>query len=359
CLFLLPFTAASTPVSENVSTTEQPPVIRSDIDCNSDTISLHVPLHLLPAGQQVTWNDPSCVVADNGTHLTGHIGLGDCGTYVVFNSSHVTFENELVPRDTNVNVTSSNSGIDFGSEMNSVVLVQCVYPRREQETTAFLPVQGQVRFFEKTLGHMQVHMRQARDLTFSETYQNQNEPRAVRLNDPVYIKLTTDQGTRTKVAINVDRCLATPSPSPLDTEFQELTNDGCPAISSVTIHSSPTYEVHLSFHAFQFINHPGAPVYVHCEVYVCPLSNPQCVTGCTNNVVGRSRRAAVGAMKTHMVSTGPFPVTNDKEQSVVGGQSTALVAVTGLCAVLAVVAAVFGVLAWRGRRRQPSEETFN
>ncbi|XP_033754049.1 uromodulin-like [Pecten maximus] len=238
---------------------------------------------------------------------------------------------------------------------NSVIVVQCVYPRREQESLAFRPVQGQVRFFEKTLGHMLVHMRQARDVTFADTYARQDEPRTVHLNDEVFIKLTTDQGNVTTVAINVDRCLATPSPSPLDTDFQELTNNGCPAISSVRIHNSPATEVHLSFHAFQFTSHPGAPVYIHCEVYVCPLSNPHCVTGCTN-VVARSRRAATGGIKTHLVSTGPFPVTDEKEQGIVG-QSTALIAVTGLCACLAVAATVFGIMAWRGRRRLTAKET--
>ncbi|OWF37920.1 Zona pellucida sperm-binding protein 4 [Mizuhopecten yessoensis] len=202
---------------------------------------------------------------------------------------------------------------------------------------------------------MQVHMRQARDATFTDTYPSQTEPRKVHLNDELFLKLTTDQGSQTTVAINVDRCLATPSPSPLDTNFQELTNNGCPVIPSVTIHSSPSSEVHLSFRAFQFSSHPGAPVYVHCEVYVCPLSNPQCVTGCTNNA-GRSRRAAAGGIKSHLVSTGPFPVADDKEQSVVGGQSTALIAVTGLCACLAVAATVFGILAWKGRRRPTSKE---
>lgn len=288
--------------------------------------------------------------------MTGDIDLGECGTYVFFNATHVIFENELVSHASTANSTSgAHSVIDYGNGPDSVIVVQCVYPRREQESLGFRPIQGQVRLYEKTLGHMQVHMREARDVRFDDMYPSQTEPRVVHLNDPIYIKLDTEQGNTTKVAINVDRCLATPSPSPLDTDFQELTDNGCPALPSVTIHSSPVSEVHLSFQAFKFTNHPSAPVYVHCEVYVCPLSDPHCVTGCTDSVA-RTRRAATGGIKTHLVSTGPFPVADDKDQGGFGGESTALVAVTGLCAVLAVAATIFGVMAWRGRRRLSLKE---
>lgn len=169
----------------------------------------------------MTWNDPSCVVTNNGTHLVGTIGLDSCGTVVHFNDTHVVFENDLVSESTN-----GTNAIDFG--LNSVIPVQCVYPRRQEVSTSFLPVAGHARFYEKGMGHLQVQMRHARDVTFDETYDVGPVAHQVILNKPVYLKLTLGVVNQTisDISINVDRCFATPSSSLLDSELQELTDNG-------------------------------------------------------------------------------------------------------------------------------------
>jgi len=120
-------------------------------------------MHLLPAGQTVTWRDPDCVVTNNGSHYLGTVDFNHCGTTVRFNNDSVEFRNELVSHGNN---QQAGTVINFGDSYSSVVPVECVYPRKESTMSSYLPVEEKVRFFEKRMGHFDLQIEQSENQNF-------------------------------------------------------------------------------------------------------------------------------------------------------------------------------------------------
>ena len=83
----------------------------------------------------------------------------------------------------------------------------------------------------------------------------------------------------------------------------------CP-IKPVRLLSSPvSQDVKFSFKAFDFRHNSSGFVYIHCEVTVCRIADPNCMMGCANRT---KRAASVNPFGgSHLLSTGPFVMAGD------------------------------------------------
>ena len=209
--------AESTPVPTYV-----PPHERSDINCLPDLVNIFLPDSLIPGNRTVTWREENCTIGHNGTHYVGSVSLTNCGTTVKIENNTVTFSNEIiVHKAADDNLSDDDDEITFGSDYETVIPVQCIYPRHNNLSTSYTPVKQNVRFFEKRYGELQVAMRQYDSEDYTEPLATDGSPRNVPLNDDIYIRVGLNMEP-TELKVKADQCIATSSPSPADKNWRTL-----------------------------------------------------------------------------------------------------------------------------------------
>lgn len=200
---------------------------RSDISCLPDRLSIFLPASLVSEGHNVTWREETCAVTFNGTHYVSSVELSECGTTVRIENDTVIFSNELVVHKLITNGTVSEDGDDveeditYGSEFETVIPVQCIYPRHNNLSTSYTPVKQNVRFFEKRYGELHVAMEQFDSEEYVEPLAQDGSPRKVPLDEDIYIRigLSSDPAG---LKVKADQCIATSSRSPADKNWHRL-----------------------------------------------------------------------------------------------------------------------------------------
>lgn len=207
----------STPVPTVV-----PPKQRSDILCLPNLVSIFVPASLIPGHRNVTWREESCTVTFNGTHHVSSIQLSECGTTVKIEDDSVTFSNEIIVHKIEDDyLYYEDPNITYGLDYETVIPVQCIYPRYDNLSTSYTPVKQNVRFFEKRYGELQVAMQQYDSEDFIEPLSLDGGPRKVPLDNDIFIKIVLNFDPK-ELKVKADQCIATSSPSPADKNWRIL-----------------------------------------------------------------------------------------------------------------------------------------
>lgn len=346
CNGLADVTVPSSVPQDNTTTAAAPVQTRSDIECHPDSISVHLPQNLLPGGQNVTWREEACSVAFNVTHYTDTIQLTDCGTTVQLGDQTVIFSNDLIVHKAgSMSQHNSNADITFGDGYDSIIPVQCIYPRQNNLTSSYAPIKQHVRFMERRHGQLELSLEQYKTAQYKALIPSNGHPRSVPLNDDIYMRVGLTLPGK-DLRVKVDQCIATSTPSPLDANWHHLINSSCPVSPTQLLSSSVSQDVKFSFKAFDFRHSSSGFIYIHCEVTVCSTTDPNCVMSCSK----RTRRAAsvnpFGG--SHLLSAGPFQMA--KEDVKEGAVSSAIVFASA-CLSLALISVGVAILGWTRKSR--------
>ncbi|XP_052816503.1 oncoprotein-induced transcript 3 protein-like isoform X1 [Mya arenaria] len=255
-----------------------------------------------------------CKAEFNGTHFVSVIALSECGTTVSIQNDTVTFYNELIVRKVadDIQDVNSDSDVTYGSDYETVIPVQCIYPRHSNVSSSYIPVKQNVRFFEKHYGNLDVYMQQFDSQDFKFTIPVDGSPRKVPLNDDLYIRVGLNFDPD-DVRVKADQCIATSTPNPADSHWRQLINDGCPVNNVRLLTASDSSDVKFTLKAFDFRHNASGFVYLHCQVSICGAVDDGCRMGCG----ARVKRSASGSDGTLLVSTGPFYVERRNQNNAV------------------------------------------
>lgn len=201
---------------ENIKTVE-----RSDIACNAENIEVFLPQSLIHTTSSITWLDPNCSIAFNGTHFISKILHDQCGTTVSLTQSNVIFENKIIVHP----FKTENSVLDFGTTPTEI-LVKCIYPRTEMTMSSYQPVKQQVRVYEKRFGHLNIDMRQYETNQFKHALNDLSTPREIELSSDIFISVGLPKRDTPGLGIHLDTCIATKTSTPYDNVFITLIENG-------------------------------------------------------------------------------------------------------------------------------------
>lgn len=201
---------------ENIKTVE-----RSDIACNAENIEVFLPQSLIHTTSSITWLDPNCSIAFNGTHFISKILHDQCGTTVSLTQSNVIFENKIIVHP----FKTENSVLDFGTTPTEI-LVKCIYPRTEMTMSSYQPVKQQVRVYEKRFGHLNIDMRQYETNQFKHALNDLSTAREIELSSDIFISVGLPKRDTPGLGIHLDTCIATKTSTPYDNVFITLIENG-------------------------------------------------------------------------------------------------------------------------------------
>ena len=196
-------------------------VERSDINCNADSIEVFLPKHLIPEISSITWLDPNCNIENNGTHYCSKVMHAKCGTSVTLSENNVVFENKIIAHS----IETRSSILDFGKYPTEIP-VKCIYPRKKMSVSSYRPIQQQVRVYEKRFGHLDIDMRQYETNQFLRPLEDLTTPRKLELNSNVFLRVGLLKESTPGLGIHLDTCIATKTPSPYDSLYIKLIENG-------------------------------------------------------------------------------------------------------------------------------------
>lgn len=169
----------------------------------------------------MTWLDPNCSIAFNGTHFISKILHDQCGTTVGLSQSNVIFENKIIVHP----FKTENSVLDFGTAPTEIS-VKCIYPRAEMTMSSYQPVKQQVRLYEKRFGHLDIDMRQFETNQFKHALNDLSTPRKLELSSDIFISVGLPTGDTSGLGVHLDTCIATKTSTPYDNVFITLIENG-------------------------------------------------------------------------------------------------------------------------------------
>lgn len=169
----------------------------------------------------MTWLDPNCSIAFNGTHFISKILHDQCGTTVGLSQSNVIFENKIIVHP----FKTENSVLDFGTTPTEIS-VKCIYPRAEMTMSSYQPIKQQVRLYEKRFGHLDIDMRQYETNQFKHALNDLSTPRKLELSSDIFISVGLPTGDTSGLGVHLDTCIATKTSTPYDNVFITLIENG-------------------------------------------------------------------------------------------------------------------------------------
>lgn len=321
-------------------------VERSDIACNAENIEVFLPKSLIHSTSSMTWLDPNCSIAFNGTHFISKILHDQCGTTVGLSQSNVIFENKIIVHP----FKTENSVLDFGTTPTEIS-VKCIYPRAEMTMSSYQPVKQQVRLYEKRFGHLDIDMRQYETNQFKHALNDLSTPRKLELSSDIFISVGLPTGDTSGLGVHLDTCIATKTSTPYDNVFITLIENGCSKVNFVHFLPSPANEARFSLKTFQFTSSQSNVVYIHCQAVVCLANSSQCSTDCSPS---RRTKRDVSSDTSHLLSMGPLMFVTKRERELhitpdPQKASSNVVAniIAGVSATVAMVAVVYAALSRR------------
>ncbi|BFZ13154.1 hypothetical protein BsWGS_16193 [Bradybaena similaris] len=297
-----PANGTSSTTTTYASTATTPPV-RQDFQCHATYVQVYIPVDVVP-NSVLTLRDPSCKLTNNGTHHTISFNYNECNTSETFNGNSFNEVNEihvhLILNDTN----------DITFVEDYTIPLRCtVNPSKTLDSAIqVLPREG---ISEHIVQSAEFSMK---EFTTAEYNVEITEyPVKVPLNRQIFFELVVENKTNSNTGIRVEKCEATPTPSPNDTTSVSLIHNGCPDNPAVKLQPSVGKETfRFSIQAFHFSESTNINnlVYVHCSVSTC--SHASCDISCSN-VVRRRRRSAGRRLPIATLTSGSHVATNEGE----------------------------------------------
>ncbi|XP_013886056.1 pancreatic secretory granule membrane major glycoprotein GP2 [Austrofundulus limnaeus] len=113
----------------------------------------------------------------------------------------------------------------------------------------------------------------------------------IKLNQQVWVKLSTTGLNRDVVVLVTDHCWATDQPSPMEGNKLDLIEKGCPKDPTVVMKENGRETFNkFAFNMFEF-SEGSTQIYLHCEVSLCVKSTNTCEPNCPINRRRRSLRS--------------------------------------------------------------------
>lgn len=255
----------------------------------------------------VRLNNPKCLPTDNGTHFLFQTNFTSCGTKLIDTDNFFIYENTIQEKPPQGIITRlADVDIPF----------RCCYLKEVQASAIQLETSRKIiRGNASDVGMFDINLGVFKDQGYTRPYGDQSFPIGVKVNERVFLQLSVDSEDR-RLAVQAQRCHATPDPNPNSTIQYNLILNGCPQDPTVQYHHNDDNKgLHrFSVQTFQFVNSPDPFVYIHCKAVVCNSSDPnsECSKNCDVLPRNRHRRALPYSAPVHitLLSHGPIWLTN-------------------------------------------------
>ncbi|XP_019629874.1 PREDICTED: uncharacterized protein LOC109474104 [Branchiostoma belcheri] len=317
--------------------------------CTNDYMELALPAHRLThvVTSGLHWDpDPSCKATFNGTHYILRTGLYHCGTKVTFDSKYVIFYN-------NVSLLFTHDGV-ITRDPDVVIHSVCKYDREEAVMSEFLPIPGGLEFVDEGFGQLSIRLDMFPTQSYLAPYTTPEYPVHKHLRDMMYLQLQV-QGHALQLSVIALHCEAT---SGYNSSLRyPLIQDGCASDDTLQFYAGPDPSTQrFGLEAFRFVQEVTT-VHIRCEVEVCDAADTgsRCEQGCrTNRHHKRALEDADDVKNRYVISQGPIILSADSQQGY--SAKTAVIAVGGSAAVIALAAVLLVVKVRRSKRVHPGYE---
>ncbi|XP_037542272.1 uncharacterized protein LOC119419012 [Nematolebias whitei] len=233
-------------------------------------------------------NDPTCRGRFNETDhtVTFTFKSDTCGTEIINNGSSIIYQNTIM----NQNVT------DIITRQDMVMIdISCYQTQPDILTKAFTVIDSSYTGivvpgpWNYTLSIRAYIDDGCNKLVDSDT--------PIRLNQQVWVKLSTKWLDGDVLSLVTDHCWATDEPSPFAARSYDLVRNGCPADSSVITRENGKGTFNsFAFNMFEF-SRGSNKIYLHCQVHLCVKTKENCAP-VISTVTGLTDR-----LKTSMMTT--------------------------------------------------------
>uniref|UniRef100_A0A3Q3BEB0 Uncharacterized LOC108250204 n=1 Tax=Kryptolebias marmoratus TaxID=37003 RepID=A0A3Q3BEB0_KRYMA len=200
-----------------------------------------------------------------------------CGTEIMDNDTHVIYKNTIM----NQNITE-----EITRHKMVKIDISCYQTQPDIVTKTFTVIDRCVPYYGIVVPGPWNYTLFIKAYIDDSCTKPVNSNTQIRLNEKVWVKLSTQWLDEDVVALVTDDCWATDHPSPTAEPRHDLIKNGCPADSTVMIRGNGMATFNsFGFNMFGF-NGGSDQLYLHCQVRLCvKTSNNNCVPMC-----GRKRR---------------------------------------------------------------------
>ena len=249
-----------------------------DLECRATNMTVYLTRsafpHLIP--DRVGLRDRDCGAHHNDTHVSITTTLDECGTRITYTNSTAEYSNYIVPdvlwNPANSSDDSSHGVINRGTLNVEETSLQfhCTYPLLSHDTIpAYAVKTSNFDIHETGQREIEFKIELYHDANYTNQFKKHEYPMRVDTGERVYVKAVV-HGDNSRMAVWVDKCVATPNPDPEAVTKHNLILNGCPADQTVQYHNSTVeVEQRFSFESFRFNSIPAAVVYLHCYIDVC------------------------------------------------------------------------------------------
>jgi hypothetical protein len=230
--------------------------------------------HLVP--QRASLIETRCGASSNDTHVFITSNLDECGTRVTYTNTTATYTNYIVP-DMNWHPANSSNDTPHAIINRGTLHVEdtslkfhCTYPLLSHDTIPAYAVKTS-NFELDGAGRREIEFKIElyHDAEYTSQLKQHEYPLRVDTGERVYVKAVV-HGDNSRMAVWVDRCVATPNSDPAAVTKHNLIENGCPTDETIQYHNSTVkVEQRFSFESFRFNSLPSAVVYLHCYIDVC------------------------------------------------------------------------------------------
>ncbi|KAM9463020.1 uromodulin-like [Clarias gariepinus] len=229
-------------------------------------------------------NDPNCKGRLQGDRLVFSFdsNANMCGTTLTNNRTHIIYVN-------NVGTTDGKGVISRVSGLN--LAFSCVYPLIQSVSIpmAIQVLGGVINKELSSVGNYQMTMVPYPSSSFQEPYHSNV---TLGVNQTLYIAVQVDQFNKTKIALVMDRCWATPLNQTDYNIYWDLIVNECPNPEDGTVEvlqNGVSTSSHFSFRMFMFTGFPNNHIYLHCKVHLCLVESGKCASPCNGELSRKCR----------------------------------------------------------------------
>ncbi|PIK61582.1 putative complement factor H [Apostichopus japonicus] len=313
--------------------------------CNPDKFIVEIPGALL--GSDVSENSVSLGSCSgsyyDGVYLYANSSYTDCDTTAEVDEQ----TREIIYKNT-VRSASSTDPITTQESLN--ININCVFDQ-DNIVSSSAVVQNSLTEDLTEDGQYQMVFAAYTDRSYNNEITGDVR---VNTNDVIYLRAEVEYVSR--IDVFPSRCYATPEPEADHFRYEDLIDEGCPAlnlVSNLSTAESTNQNFGFWMRVFRFTDSNSDSIYIHCELKICPIDQYECPLPSSCTSVRRKRSTQINFSRH--VSAGPIRIshhdTTADESSSGAWQFTALTvySATVSCMLLIAVLTIIGVITYRKR----------
>ncbi|XP_057707332.1 uncharacterized protein LOC130925722 [Corythoichthys intestinalis] len=247
---------------------------------------------------QLSLNDPSCLVTYNTTHIMASVLFSNCGTTVEEEEEYIFFQNEI-------RTSHDPSKTVFRSKTVKIGF-SCQFPKTATLSSNYNVEESEYVFSDSKFDSFSYSFDVYSDGNFTNKVPPSAYPVQVEFLQNIYLGIKAESDLA-NVSLFLDSCKATPDDNADNVqEFYDLIKEGCVTDQSLRAEMVDALLYHLEFQAFKFGDNDQ--VYITCTVLMCDVTDPfsRCAMGCLDEQFRRRRRATGKQASVQSLTQGPF-----------------------------------------------------